>query len=232
VCAWREHSGSKLSPNEVTTMTRIRTLFLDIGNVILSNGWDHNLRRNTAELFNIDFTSMDERHHLTYDTYEEGKLSFDEYLDRVIFFKPRAFSKHVIKDFIFSQSRPCPEMISMFEELKASYGLQVVAVSNEGRELMEYRIQHFGLASWMDAFIGSCFVHIRKPDLDIFRLALDVTQTPPHEVLYLDDRALFIEVAATLGIQGIVHRSYASTLAALAAIGLSPAPEPMGADQA
>ena len=199
----------------------ISTLFLDIGNVILTNGWDRKLRRSTADLFHVDYTALDERHHLTYDTYESGKLSLDDYLDRVIFFKPRDFSKQDIKDFIFSQTQEVPEMISLLRSLKERYGLHLVAVSNEGRELMEYRIQHFQLASWIDTFIGSCYVHFRKPDLDMYRLALDVAQSPPHKVLYIDDRAMFVEVAGTLGIRGVIHNGYPSTIAALAKQGLS-----------
>jgi putative hydrolase of the HAD superfamily len=199
----------------------IRTLFLDIGGVILTNGWDRHLRRSTADLFHIDYETLDERHHLTYDTYEAGKLSFDDYLDRVIFFKPRSFSRQDIKDFIFSQTQTFPDMISLLQGLKERYQLHLVAVSNEGRELMEYRIQHYQLPGWIDTFIGSCYVHFRKPDLDIYRMALDVAQTPPQEVIYIDDRAMFVEVASTLGIRGLVHHGYASTLAALAEFGLS-----------
>jgi putative hydrolase of the HAD superfamily len=199
----------------------ITTLFLDIGGVLLTNGWDHIIRTRAAEKFGLDYEDMNERHHLTFDTYESGKLSFDEYLDRVIFFKPRDFSKQDIKEFIFSQTQEFPEMIALLRGLKEHYGLHLVAVSNEGRELMEYRIQHFELASWIDTFIGSCYVHFRKPDLDMYRLALDVAQSPPYEVLYLDDRAMFVEVAGTLGIRGVIHHGYPSTLAALAEQSLS-----------
>jgi putative hydrolase of the HAD superfamily len=200
----------------------IRTLFLDIGGVILTNGWDHNLRRSTADLFHISYDALNERHHLTYDTYEVGKLSFDDYLDRVIFFKPRRFSKQDLKDFIFSQTETFQDMIELLQGLKERYGLHLVAVSNEGRELMEYRVRHFELAKWIDTFVGSCYVHFRKPDLDIYRLALDVAQTPPQEVLYIDDRAMFVEVAETLEVRGIVHHGYPSTLAAFAEHDLTP----------
>ena len=207
--------------NAMNNKEAIRTIFLDIGGVILTNGWDRKLRRSTADLFHIDYEALDERHHLTYDTYESGKLSFDDYLDRVIFFQPRPFSKQDIKEFIFSQTQTYPDMISTLKSLKERYGLHLVAVSNEGRELMEYRIRHYQLASWIDTFIGSCYVHLRKPDLDIYRMALDVAQRPPEEVFYIDDRAMFVEVAGTLGINGVVHHSYASTLTAFTKIGLS-----------
>ncbi len=195
-------------------------IFLDIGNVLLTNGWDHNLRRKTAEQFGIEIDELDERHHLTYDTYEEGKLSLDTYLDRVVFYKKRPFTKDEFKEYIYGQTRTFPKMIQLMHELKQRYKLRIGAVSNEGRELMQYRIEQFKLEEFIDFFIGSCFVHIRKPDLDIYRLALDVAQVNPHNVVYIDDRAMFVDVARSLNIRGIVHTGYETTKAALADMGL------------
>jgi len=192
-----------------------------IGGVLLTNGWDHNARRRAAQTFDLDYGEMDERHHLTFDTYEEGKLSLKEYLDRVVFFEDRPFSRDEFKSFMFAQSQPYPEMISLIRTLKARYNLKVAAVSNEGRELTIYRIQKFDLGSFMDFFVSSCFVHYRKPDADIYRIALDIAQVSPEQVAYLEDRTMFVNIAQGLGIQGILHTSYESTQAALAALGLS-----------
>jgi len=200
---------------------QITTLFLDIGGVLLTNGWDHNARRRAAQTFDLDYGEMDERHHLTFDTYEEGKLSLKEYLDRVVFFEDRPFSRDEFKSFMFAQSQPYPEMISLIRTLKARYNLKVAAVSNEGRELTIYRIQKFDLGSFMDFFVSSCFVHYRKPDADIYRIALDIAQVSPEQVAYLEDRTMFVNIAQGLGIQGILHTSHESTQAALAALGLS-----------
>ena len=70
----------------------ITTLFLDIGGVLLTNGWDHEARLKAATAFHLDYKEIDERHHLTFDTYEEGKLSLDEYLTQVVFYEQRAFT--------------------------------------------------------------------------------------------------------------------------------------------
>ena len=69
---------------------------------------------------------------------------------------------------MFAQTTPKPEMIDFFKKLKKKYGLQVAAVSNEARELNEYRIQTFRLKEIFDFFISSCYVHVRKPDAEIF----------------------------------------------------------------
>ena len=205
----------------MTKYDRITTLFLDVGGVLLTNGWDREARRRTVERFQLDYDEIDERHHLTFDTYEEGKLSLDEYLDRVVFYRQRAFSREDFKEFMFMQSRPLPEMIELIRTLKARYQLKTVVVSNEGRELTEFRIKQFALHEFIDAFIASCFVHCRKPDEDIFRLALDVAQVCPHEVAYIDDRLMFVEVARSLGIHGIHHVGLEPTSAALAEMRLS-----------
>ncbi|MGD8634723.1 MAG: HAD family phosphatase [Anaerolineales bacterium] len=197
------------------------TLFLDIGGVLLTNGWDHTMRRQAAQTFGLDFEEVDERHHLTYDTYEEGKLSLVEYLNRVIFYEQRPFSLEEFKSYMFAQSQPHQETLEYFRRLKNSRGLRTAAVSNEGRELTIYRIQEFDLHTVIDFFISSCFVHFRKPDTDIYKVALDVAQVSPGQVVYIDDRPMFVEVAEKLGIHGVVHESLETTREALDAMGLS-----------
>jgi putative hydrolase of the HAD superfamily len=164
---------------------------------------------------------MNDRHHLTFDTYEEGKLSLDDYLARVIFYQDRTFTREDFKAFMFAQSQARPEMIDYIKKLKARHRLKIATISNEGKELTIYRIQKFDLGSFVDFFISSCFVHQRKPDLDLYRLALDCAQVPPEHTAYIDDRAMFTEVACSLGIHCIHHTGFETTRAALANLGLA-----------
>ena len=106
-------------------------------------------------------------------------------------------------------------MINYIKELKKRHGLKIGVVSNEGREISVDRIQRFDLPSCVDFFILSSFVHFKKPDPDIFRLAIDVVQVPPKEIAYIDDRLLLVEVSKSLGLQGIHHENVESTQAAL-----------------
>lgn len=200
--------------------THITTLFLDIGGVLLTNGWDHAMRRRAAEKFGLDYAELDERHQLTVDTHELGKLSLGHYLERVVFYEPRRFSPEEFRDFMFAQSQPLPGMIEFFAEMKRRHRLVVAAVSNEGRELTEHRVTGFDLRRLIDFFICSCFVHFRKPDADIYRLALDTAQARPEEVAYVDNIRMLVEVARGLGIHGIHHTGRESTAAALAELGL------------
>lgn len=198
----------------------IRTLFIDIGGVLLTNGWDRAARRLAAQTFDLNLSDLEERHHLTFDTYETGKLTLDDYLSRIVFYQARSFSMDQFKEFMLAQSKPYPDMIALIRELKQTYQLKLAVLSNEGRELNSHRIQRFGLTEFVDFFVSSSFVHLRKPDADIYRLAIDLAQTPKDQILYLDDRPLFVSVAASMGIQGICHVDYPTTRTALARVGL------------
>ena len=198
----------------------ITTLFVDIGGVLMTNGWDRKARQRAAATFNLDYAEMDERHHLTFVTYEEGRLNLDEYLDRVIFHVKRPFSRREFKDFMFAQSQPDLQMIELVQGIKSRYGLKVAAVSNEGRELTEYRIRKFALDKVCDFFVASCFVHYRKPDAEIYQVALDLAHVQPKQVIYIEDRALFVEVAQNLGFHCIQHENFENTCHALAPFGI------------
>jgi len=193
----------------------IQALFLDVGGVLMTNGWDTALRKRTAATFNVDYDEMNARHQLIFDTYETGKLTLDEYLKRTIFFEHRDYSLQDVKQFIFEAVHPYEEMIQFIKEIKKHYQLKIGVVSNEGRELAVDRIHRFDLPSFVDFFIISSFVHFRKPDTDIYRLAIDIAQVPPSRIAYIDDRKLLVEVAKGLGIQGIHHKNLESTEAAL-----------------
>ena len=198
----------------------ITTLFLDIGGVLLTNGWDHQARKRAAAHFKLDWNEEEVLHHLMFATYEEGKITLEEYLNRAVFNEERPFTREQYREFMFAQSHAYPEMIELFTQLKARHKLKIAVVSNEARELNAHRIRQFKLNEFVDFFISSCFVHLRKPDADIFRLALDIAQTPVEQVLYVENTQMFVDIAESLGICSILHTDYKSTCDQLASFGL------------
>ncbi len=200
--------------------TEITTLFLDVGGVLLTNGWVHHARRRAAKNFNLQGTEMEDRHRLVFETHEEGKITFEEYLGRVVFYKKRPFTRSQFRRFMFTQSKPYSEMLDLAAQLKVRYELKIAVVSNVSREVNAYRIRKFKLNGFVDSFISSCFVHVRKPDADIYRLALDIAQTPTRQVVYIENTPMFVQIAEGLGIRSILHTDYRSTCAKLASFGL------------
>lgn len=193
----------------------ITTLFLDVGGVILTNGWDHNQRHLAAEAFSLDQVEMEKRHGALVDPYERDTLSLDDYLRYVVFYEKRDFSKADFIEFMYQQSRPYQEMIDWLIAIKKQYKLKLIALSNEARDVMNYRIKTYEMREWIDFFIVSCFVGMRKPDPQIYQLALDISQTDPSKIFYLDDRPLFVEIAKNFGIKGITHTNLENTKSVL-----------------
>jgi HAD superfamily hydrolase (TIGR01509 family) len=198
----------------------ITTLFVDVGGVLLTDGWDHLARRRAAKKFGLNWPEMDQRHRLVFETHEEGKLSFEEYLGWVVFYEKRPFTRNQFRDFMFAQSKAYPKMLGLLAQLKMRNGLKIVVISNESREVNAYRIRTFKLDRIVDMFISSCFVQTRKPDVAIFRLALDLAQTAPTKAIFIDNTPMFVEIADRLGMHGILHVDYESTCAKLASLGI------------
>ena len=109
---------------------------------------------------------------------------------------------------------------SIFFSLKHQYKLKTASVNNEGRELNDYRVFTFKLDRFIDVFVSSSFVHLRKPDKDIYKLAMDMLLVKPDETLYIDDRPIFTEVAKSLGIHAIRHVNLEQTKQCLDEFGL------------
>lgn len=185
----------------------IEALFLNVGGVLGTNGWGNAGRQKACQEFGLERAEFEERHRLLADAYELGKLSLDQYLDYTVFHKPRNFSKQKFKQLIFNQSLAYPEMIEFVTAIKKKYDLKVFALSNEGRELLNHSIEVFGLRRFVDGFCVSSFVRFRKPDPDLFGLALAMSMRPASRTLYVDDQELFVEVAQGYGMKGCLHDS-------------------------
>src|SRR5690349_16214509 len=127
---------------------RIRVIFLDIGGVLLSNGWGHESRKKAAEQFGFDYTEMNQRHEFIFNVYEIGEISLDEYLETVLFYQPRSFTPEAIKSFMFSESSKLPDTFEWLLKWKSQTDskIKLFSLNNEGKELNDYRISHFGLS--------------------------------------------------------------------------------------
>ena len=187
-------------------MPKITTLFWDIGGVILTNGWDRGSRREAAATFHLDWEEFQDRHDLSFPAFDSGQITLNEYLDRTLFYRPRAFSREEFTAFIFAQSKEYPDTRAILDEVTKSQKYFVGAINNEPLELNQYRIEAFELRRNFLVFFSSCYVHSRKPEETIFRVALEVTQRPPEQCLFIDDRPLNLERPGKLGMNTILHQ--------------------------
>ncbi|WP_432708915.1 HAD family hydrolase [Pedobacter sp.] len=191
--------------------SKIKVLFFDVGGVLLNNGWGYHSRKLACKQFNLDHEELEILHNFIFNIYEIGKITLDDYLDTVVFYHPRSFSKQEFKDFIFAQSVALPDFLPWLKEWKKTCGFSIISINNEGREINNYRIQKFGLHDCFDAFISSCEVGMRKPDPEIFTLAMGIAQVSHEECLYFDDRQMIVQTALNLGICSYHHQGFLST---------------------
>jgi len=197
----------------------IRTLFWDVGGVLLTNAWDHEERERAVEKFQLQKADFEARHKEVVPAFEEGKVTLDQYLDRTAFYQPRKFSKDDFKSYMFSLSKPKADVLDFARTLSGKY--LMATINNESREMNEYRIKQFGLTQILDLFVSSCYVGMRKPDEKIYRLALDLIQKTPDECCFIDDRTVNIEGAAKVGMRTVLMRDTAQLKKDLQGLGVS-----------
>jgi putative hydrolase of the HAD superfamily len=184
-------------------MPEVRAIFWDVGGVILSNAWDHTERAAAFQHFGIDEAEFQPRHEMVVSSFERGKISLDEYLDRTMFYRERPFTREEFREYMFSLSKPIPEVLDFVRKLAAGRKYFMGTINNESRELNLYRIEKYGLREIFSVFVSSCFVGLRKPESGIYRLALEITQFNPEDCCFIDDRALNLECAAKLGMRTV-----------------------------
>lgn len=185
-------------------MAKIRTILWDVGGVLLTNGWDHCERADLFREFQIDRDDFESRHEEVNDAWEKGEITVDEYLDQTLFYEPRSFTREEFIARMQDMSQWIPHTaIGLVRRLAVDDDLKLAMLSNESRELMEYRIHKFGLDQDFSAYLVSAYVGLRKPDPRIFQLALDVTQSTPEETIFVDDRRENAAAASALGIHGV-----------------------------
>ena len=202
-------------------MPKITTLFWDIGGVILTNGWDRESRKDAAAAFHLDWEEFQDRHDLSFPAFDSGQITLNEYLDRTLFYRTRPFSREEFTAFMFAQSKEYPETRAILDQVTNSQKYFVGAINNEPLELNQYRIEAFDLRRNFQVFFSSCYVRSRKPEETIFRVALEVTQRPPEQCLFIDDRPLNIESPRKLGMNTILHQGAEQLRAELRKFGVA-----------
>ena len=200
---------------------RFRALYCDIGGVLGTNGWDGKLRQRITDHFGVDFEDIEARHHLMFDSYERGYMSFESYLEYVFFNVPRPFTLEEVRTYTYNASTAWPDNIEFFAHIKRDNGLKLALISNEGRGITEHRVGKFGLRELADFMVISHYVHYRKPDLEMWRLALNLAQVTVEESIYIDDREMFSDVARDIGFTALHHTSLETTRSELKKLGLA-----------
>jgi putative hydrolase of the HAD superfamily len=209
-------------------MSAIKTIFWDIGGVILSNGWDRDQRARVLQPLGVDLPAYERRHPIENFYWERGRCDAETYFNRALF-KPHDAPATKL-DFTFSDLWPkvCgessflyPESFDILHSLKRTGQFKLATLNNESAELNEYRLDTFGLREQFDYFICSGYVNEMKPHPDIFRAALCISGRPASTAVFIDDKQENIDAARYFGMTGIRFESPAQLRSSLAEIGIT-----------
>ena len=184
-------------------MSNITTLLFDVGGVILTNGWSHELREKAAQHFGYDYDLVEERHQQIATPFECGQINLDDYLNQTVFTQSRSFTKAELIRFIEEQSQPHNTSLTVLQRLVDQGKYQLATVNNESTYINLYRIRTFELTRYFSAFFSSCFLGVTKPDCAIFQKALHILQKSGDECLFIDDREENAEAAQQCGINAV-----------------------------
>jgi putative hydrolase of the HAD superfamily len=180
-------------------------ILFDVGGVLLTNGWDHGERARVIAQFDLDLAAFEARHMAPYDAWERSVIPLKAYLNATVFYEPRKFSQGEFFAAMCAQSHELPNgALGVLAELAGAGKYLVGALNNEARETNEYRFEKFGIRKLMDVSLSSCYLGLRKPELAIYKRALDILGKPAERVLFIDDRQENVTGAEGAGMRAIL----------------------------
>ncbi|HEY1804555.1 MAG TPA: HAD family phosphatase [Terracidiphilus sp.] len=179
-------------------------ILFDVGGVLLTNGWDHSERAAAVVRFGLDSQEFEVRHARVFAAWEKSEIDANQYLDEVVFYEPRNFSRDEFFAFILAQSKRLEDgALEVLKEIAASNNYLVGALNNEARETNDFRFAKFELRRYFKVAFSSCYVGLRKPDAAIYRRALDILGSAPERTLFIDDRQENVDGAMVVGMKAI-----------------------------
>ncbi len=199
----------------------ITHLFFDIGGVLGTNAWSTPQRRHAIERFGLDAAEFEQQHRDAVGTFEQGRMTLDEYLDSTVFYRDRDFSREAFVEFMMAQSQPDRATIALARLLAESGRYRMMTLNNESLELNRHRIDRFGLGDIFEAFFTSCWLGYTKPSRRIYEVALGVSQAPVGRAVFIDDRGPNLMPARALGMQTVHFTTGDRLPGQLAALGVA-----------
>ncbi len=188
----------------------IKTIFWDLGGVILSNGWDLHQRTRVLSALGVDLHAYEAVHDQANYYWERGLTTAQD------FFEQTVFSRNPQLGLTFDRLWPLvcaeskllhPGCIDILASLRSTGRYCLATLNNESRELHEYRLDAFALRDRFDYFICSGYVHEMKPLPGIYRDAIGISGHPPRQALFIDDKQENCDAATALGMQAIRFES-------------------------
>jgi HAD superfamily hydrolase (TIGR01509 family) len=199
---------------------QIKTIFWDIGGVLLTNGWDKDQRSRVLMQLGVDVPDYELRHDAANFFWERGLSTANEFFRKTVFHPDQPSRNFTYDDLwlqVCAESKVLhPGCFNILAALNDSKQYKVATLNNESRELDEYRLDTFHLRHYFDFFLCSGYVREMKPHPDIYRAAIEISGTPAPQTVFIDDKQENCDAAAAFGMNTIRFQSPEQLSSALA----------------
>jgi FMN phosphatase YigB (HAD superfamily) len=204
----------------------IKTIFWDIGGVLLTNGWDRYQRARVLTPLGVDLEEYEPRHEVANYYWERGYIDARAFFAQTVFAgKPRQFTFEELWPRVCAESKVLHpgsfDILQSLQALRVSGQFNLATLNNESLELNEYRLDAFHLRSCFDFFVCSGYVHEMKPLADIYRAAILISGQPASSAVFIDDKQENIDAARAHGMHGIRFESPEQLRSSLAKLGIA-----------
>ncbi len=179
---------------------QVTTILLDVGGVLIHL----NVEPLLVELSRATGLSpaelLEDRNNTAYHAFERGEITFDEYYDQAF---RRPDGGHVISFERFRElwqgvlGKPTP-LVGLLTALRRQAKVFLLTNTNEVHFPRLY--SDYDFMERVDGAIASHLVGCRKPEREIYELALQRASARPEETLFIDDAPLNIAAAGEMGI--------------------------------
>lgn len=187
----------------------MKLIIFDLGKVLI----DYDLSRISTKFHSLtklkSIYSRDYIHNLLFNyedgltnLYDKGMVTDEEFFTLI---KDKFQLELNYNDFIPIWNNifyEMPEMKDTVSKLKNSYPLYIL--SNVNSLHFNYIKDRFDILDLIDEMILSYQVKTRKPEKEIYDIAVKKSGFSPSEILFIDDREINIDSARKLGMKGFV----------------------------
>ena len=200
---------------------KIKTIFWDVGGVLLTNGWDKGERTEVLSRLGVDLADYESRHEEANYFWERGLSTAEHFFNLTVLNQNTNITFSELWPQVCAESKILhPENIDILGKLGTSSRYKLATLNNESRELNEHRLDAFRLRPFFDYFICSGYVHEMKPHPEIYRAAIEISGHVAETALFIDDNVENCNAARSFGMRAIQFDSPTQLRDELAQLGL------------
>ncbi len=181
-------------------MNRFKTILIDMYGVIIEESKGNFIPYTYSHFDESEYERLTKqfREEKLFTRAGSGEFGSDEFLSR-LGFKDTDFH---MRDYIENHLTLDEGFVAFAEKYYDLYDF--VLLSNDVSEWSEYITAHYKLDKYFKDKVVSGDVGCRKPDEEIFRMALERTERKPEQCMFIDNSVSNLQAAAKLGIMPVL----------------------------